>query len=85
MSHTLTIKGQVTIPKRVREHLRLRPGDEVEFTIRAGGDVVVEALTNEDRRRAYVRGLERVRGTWKGPPGEEWLIATRGPPDETGA
>ena len=27
----LTSKGQVTIPKAVRERLGLRPGDEIEF------------------------------------------------------
>jgi antitoxin PrlF len=27
----LTTRGQVTIPKSVRDALRLRPGDEVEF------------------------------------------------------
>lgn len=27
----LTSKGQITIPKEVREDLGLRPGDEVEF------------------------------------------------------
>lgn len=28
----MTTKGQVTIPKEVRERLGLRPGDELEFT-----------------------------------------------------
>ena len=28
----ITSKGQVTIPKEVRERLGLRPGDELEFT-----------------------------------------------------
>lgn len=40
MSHRLTIKGQVTIPKDVREHLGLRAGDsEVEFFIDQDGSV----------------------------------------------
>ncbi len=30
---TVTSKGQVTIPKKVRERLGLRPGDELEFII----------------------------------------------------
>ena len=28
----MTSKGQVTIPKEVRQRLGLRPGDELEFT-----------------------------------------------------
>ncbi|MDA1349390.1 MAG: AbrB/MazE/SpoVT family DNA-binding domain-containing protein [Chloroflexi bacterium] len=28
----ITSKGQVTVPKNVRERLGLRPGDELEFT-----------------------------------------------------
>lgn len=41
MATTLTVKGQVTIPKRVRETLRLVPGDRVEFAVGADGQVVV--------------------------------------------
>jgi len=33
----LTEKGQVTIPRQVREELGLRPGDEVEFVADAAG------------------------------------------------
>lgn len=31
---TLTSKGQTTIPKDVREHLRLQPGDRLEFVVK---------------------------------------------------
>jgi antitoxin PrlF len=38
---TMTSKGQVTIPKRLRDHLRLKPGAEVEFEVIADGRVVI--------------------------------------------
>ena len=44
-SSTLTSKGQVTIPKAVREELGLRRGDRVAFRVLADGRVVVEPET----------------------------------------
>lgn len=41
MPNALTVKGQVTIPKRVRNALGLKPGDEVEFVLGDDGQVVV--------------------------------------------
>ena len=41
MATTMTVKGQVTIPKNVRDALRLAPGDGVEFGVNAAGEVVV--------------------------------------------
>lgn len=41
MSTTLTSKGQVTIPKAVRDQLNLKPGNKVEFRLNDAGEVVV--------------------------------------------
>ncbi len=41
MPTKLTSKGQVTIPKRIRDALQLLPGSAVEFSINAGGEVVL--------------------------------------------
>jgi len=40
---TLTSKGQVTIPKRVRDVLRVKTGDQLDFVIEDEGRVVVRA------------------------------------------
>jgi antitoxin PrlF len=38
---TVTIKGQVTIPKPVRDRLGVKPGDEVTFEMAPDGRVTV--------------------------------------------
>ena len=40
-SATLTSKGQITLPKAVRDHLKLEIGQRVEFLIAADGSVTV--------------------------------------------
>ena len=38
---TMTSKGQVTIPKEIRDLLELHSGDRLEFTFEKGGRLVV--------------------------------------------
>lgn len=33
MESAITVKGQATIPKAIREHLALKPGDRVKFFV----------------------------------------------------
>jgi len=40
---TLTSKGQLTVPKSIRDRLLLRQGDAVEFVVNADGTVQVRA------------------------------------------
>ena len=42
MATRLTSKDQVTIPKRIRDALHLQPGTAVEFSVNAGGEVVLQ-------------------------------------------
>ncbi len=42
---TLTSKGQTTIPKAVRRHLGLKPGDKIRFMVEDDGRVVVLPAT----------------------------------------
>jgi len=41
MATRMTIRGQVFVPKRVREALLLAPGDAVEFVVNGNGEVVL--------------------------------------------
>jgi AbrB family looped-hinge helix DNA binding protein len=56
----ITRKGQATIPKSIREHLRLKPGDRVKFFVHPDGSVVLlpklpasalRGIVRPDRRR----------------------------------
>ena len=44
MPTTLTSKGQVTIPKRIRDALHLAPGSAVDFAVNRDGDVVIHKV-----------------------------------------
>jgi len=46
-STTVTTKGQVTIPKAVRDELGLKEGDRVAFRVLEDGTVIVEPETTE--------------------------------------
>ena len=41
MESAITVKGQATIPKKIREHLKLKPGDRVKFFLHPDGSVVL--------------------------------------------
>lgn len=47
MDTTVTTKGQVTIPKEVREILGLVPGSKVRFRRTEQGDIVIEPARGE--------------------------------------
>ena len=42
MSKTITLKGQVTIPKHIRYSLGLKPGVQLDFAVNRDGDVVLQ-------------------------------------------
>ena len=65
----VTSKGQITIPKAVREALNLVPGSEVEFAVEGGKAVLRRRVSPEafERWRGYLRdrppaGAETVDG-----------------------
>ena len=50
MEATLTSKGQVTIPKAVRDALHLRSGDRLDFILEVDGTVRVLPITGSVKR-----------------------------------
>jgi AbrB family looped-hinge helix DNA binding protein len=64
MQTTLTSKGQVTIPKHIRDALHLEPGCAIEFRINRDGDVVLKRLDEgrrEENRFEHMRGKADVK------------------------
>jgi AbrB family looped-hinge helix DNA binding protein len=59
MAMTVTTKGQVTIPKPIRDRLGIGPGSTVEFKIAWDGRIV---LTRADGTPPPASRFERLRG-----------------------
>lgn len=51
MSTTLTSKGQVTIPKQIRDALNLVPGCAIDFAVNREGDVVIHKASSRPSRK----------------------------------
>ena len=47
MTTTITVKGQVTVPKHIRDALGLVPGTQVGFALNDEGDVVLRAAQRQ--------------------------------------
>lgn len=74
MSTTVTVKGQVTIPKSVREHLGIVPGSRVDFRRTADGQVVIETADAKPTSR-----FSQLKGhAGPGMATEEIMALTRG-------
>ncbi|MBM3648409.1 MAG: AbrB/MazE/SpoVT family DNA-binding domain-containing protein [Alphaproteobacteria bacterium] len=75
MATTVTSKGQVTIPKRVRELLGIRPGTVIDFERIEDGRVVLVKV----RKKTSPTRFARLRGhAGKGLSTAEIMAMTRG-------
>lgn len=59
---TVTSKGQITIPKRVRERLGLGPGDQVTFAENGRGAVVMKRRPGTSPFTEWRGYLKHLRG-----------------------
>ena len=57
MSQRLTSKGQVTIPKPIRDYLEIGPQDQVEFQVREGQVILTPVRTSLLDFRGFLRGV----------------------------
>jgi antitoxin PrlF len=75
MSTTVTRKGQVTIPKPVRDLLGIRPGSLIDFERAEDGRIVLVKV----ERKSRPNRLARLRGhAGKGLSTDQIMAITRG-------
>lgn len=76
MNHKVGTKGQVVIPKAIRDQIGIGPGDEVVFE---ADEIEVRIRRSADDPAARERDIKALRGTWADLPGggTEDLIAER--------
>jgi AbrB family looped-hinge helix DNA binding protein len=60
MESAITSKGQATIPKAIREHLGLKPGDRVKFFLHPDGSVVLLPKLPASALRGMLESRRRV-------------------------
>lgn len=78
MATTVTSKGQVTIPKRVRDGLGLKAGSKVEIEMQSGRVAILKP-TGKAKKSDYARRIESVRGILKlGMSTDEFMKLMRG-------
>jgi antitoxin PrlF len=78
---TVTIKGQVTLPKNVREATGIKPGDRVDVRATASGAVIIEKPGAGDDYKARLLALAEQRPI-RGITTDEMMKETRGDPAE---
>jgi AbrB family looped-hinge helix DNA binding protein len=83
MATTVTSKGQVTIPKQVRDALNIRPGAKVVFDVNSAGELVLRKSVRTKSRRPD--RFERALGSAEiklGCSTDEYMAMIRGYDDD---
>lgn len=60
MESALSVKGQATIPKAIRDHLHLEPGDRIKFFVHPDGSVVILPKVPTSSLKGIVKARRRA-------------------------
>jgi antitoxin PrlF len=60
MESALSLKGQATIPKAIRDHLHLEPGDRIKFFVHPDGSVVILPKIPISKLKGVVKAHRRA-------------------------
>lgn len=80
----VTEKGQVTIPKDIRDRLDIKPGSEVNFVVAETGVMLVKNGDAGDAFEDFDAWASSVEGTFDthGMTSDEYVDWLRGPRDD---
>ena len=60
MESAIGLKGQAKIPKAIRDHLHLEPGDRIKFFVHPDGSVVILPKISASKLKGIVKARRRV-------------------------
>jgi antitoxin PrlF len=73
MIATMTSKGQVTVPREIREHFHIKTGDKLDFVIREDGTIEtipihtalksLKGILPKSMKRVSLEDMEKAIGT----------------------
>jgi antitoxin PrlF len=75
MATTVTSKGQVTIPKPVRDHLGIGPGSQIAFRRTDDGSIIIEKADGTQQPSRFARVIGSA---GPGPSTDEIMALLRG-------
>ena len=78
---TVTVKGQVTLPKEIRDAAGIKPGDRLIVEATASGGVYIEKPGSAAKYRKRLLALARRRIV-KGSTTDAYMKLVRGDPDQ---
>lgn len=83
METTLTRKGQVTIPKHIRDSLSLAPGARLVFDVNKDGELILRKAgpVEEGRPDRFDRAIGSAQIKWEGTT-DEYMELIRGYSDD---
>jgi AbrB family looped-hinge helix DNA binding protein len=78
MATTVTSKGQVTIPKHVRDAMRIKPGTKVAFELNGDDQAILRRVRPAEKRPdRFERAIGAAEIKWHGTT-DEYMAFIRG-------
>jgi AbrB family looped-hinge helix DNA binding protein len=78
MATTVTSKGQVTIPKHVRDAMKIEPGTKIEIELNGGDQAILRRVRPAEKRPdRFDRAIGTAEIKWHGTT-DEYMAFIRG-------